>query len=516
MPSTPERRVGRLAPPLDGGAGLAWLSLATFSILWVARSPGFPVGIDPLYHLLVARQVVEAGGPFLYETWQYAPVGRPHLYPPVLHLILAGLLKLGCPPVIALQTLTALLLPALCASIYLVMRRLISPTAGLAALGMALLPFAWMIQVAGALASGLALLELLWFMVAVKERRAAAAAGLLSLMFYTHLGLSWVAVASLIWWAVLRAVPRDRAVPIILGLGLLVAAPWLGHIASHAPQLHVSGRQENHLLDLLPVLYGLAAYGAWRAWTQGGSTRLLLGLWLGFSLMAPAFTFRWVSGEGLLPVILLAGYGLASWMDRITWRTPRWAGWAAVGAGLLLAPSMLVQDSQVRMVWLDAAPFHLLNAPRTAPKAMEVQLHTPPTMRLARAVAAAARPGEILWSNAAYAGGFVAALAGRPTSSAMFYEVPPARPFDPVEAAHWVIWFNVAPMPGVPSLQSLVSRYHLTVAGEGSLAVLLHNPAARQLAQVPRAFIPWWPAFMLLCMLLGFIVLNFRKDTWPE
>lgn len=518
MPSIPEGRVGRFAPPLGGGEGLAWLSLAGFSILWLARLPSFPLALDPYYHLLIARQLVEAGGPFIYETWQYAPVGRPHLYPPVLHLVLAGLLKAGCPPVAALQAVTAALLPALLASIYLVMRRLATPAIGLAALWAAMLPFAWMIQVAGALASGLALIALLWLMVAVKERRVAASAGLLGLIFYTHLGLAWVALASLAWWwYLMRAVPRDRVIPASAGLGMLLAAPWLWHLASHATFLQVMGREENRTLDLLPALYALALYGGWRCWRQGGVARLFLGLWLGFVFMAPAFAFRWLSGEGVLPVILLAGWGLVAMVERlIRGGLPRRAGWALAAGTVVLGPSVVVHDARPRAVWFDTAPFHLLNSPLAAPKATDLGLHTGRTSALANAISAMTRPGEILWSNASYAGGLIAALANRPTSSAMFYEVPPARPFDPVKAAHWIVWFKVTPMPDLPPLQALIRRYQLAPVGEDALAMVLRNPAAGETAQAPRARLPWWVAFMLLWMLLGCVISGFRKDPWPK
>jgi hypothetical protein len=408
------------------------------------------------------------------------------------------------------------LLPSLFASIYLVMRRLANPVAGMVALWMAMLSFAWMLQVAGALASGLALIELLWLMAAVHERRVLAASALLALMFYTHLGLSWVAVASLVCWVGLGAVPRGRVIPVVLGAGLLMAAPWIWHVASHAGRLQVAGRNENQTLDVLPALYALAMYGGWICWRQRGAARLLPGLWLGFCLMAPAFRFRWLSGEGLLPVILLAVCGLAPLVERVKGLgLPRWAGRVVVAGALALSPSVLVQESRMKTVWFDTAPFHLLYAPVATPKVMDVRLHTHRTVELARSVAQATQPGEILWSNASYAGGLVAALANRPTSSAMFYEVPPAKPFDQVGAAHWIVWFKI-PMPDMPPLQDLVDRYHLTLTAQDELAWMLRNPSATQLAHAPHACIPWELAFMLLCMILGFIIFGFRKDTWPK
>ena len=44
---------------------------------------------DPAYHMAVARQVSELGRVPRWDRWEYAPFGRPHLYPPVLHILVA-------------------------------------------------------------------------------------------------------------------------------------------------------------------------------------------------------------------------------------------------------------------------------------------------------------------------------------------------------------------------------------------------------------------------------------------
>ncbi|MGD2073267.1 MAG: hypothetical protein PVG65_07265, partial [Candidatus Thorarchaeota archaeon] len=48
-----------------------------------------PLGDDCWYHLAVARKIIELGKIPLWDTWEFQPVGRPHLYPPLLHLLIA-------------------------------------------------------------------------------------------------------------------------------------------------------------------------------------------------------------------------------------------------------------------------------------------------------------------------------------------------------------------------------------------------------------------------------------------
>jgi len=499
-----------------------WVSLAAFIVLWWKRWATFPLFLDPYYHLLIARQVVDAGGPIAYEWWECAPLGRPHLYPPVLHLVLAGLLKVGCDPVSALRLLSALLVPALLVTLYVVLRRLLTPSVALASLWMALAPFSWILHVTGTLASGVALIELLWLVVAVHERRSLAASVLLGLLFYTHLGLPWVALATYVWCWVLKVFRGQRGPLRPVGYGLLLAAPWLGHLLCHAHLLRITGRYENTAIEILPALYLLAAFGAWRCVKKAGPPRMLLGMWLGFSLMASPFLFRWLSGEGLLPVILLAGYGLEDVSRRLSQRgacqRPPWVGLAVLSGLVMAAPSVLVSPAaplagyktRVQCRWPDTTPFHLLNWPYVKRKATDLSLYTRLTERLAQTVEGVSHPGEILWSNATYTGGMVAVLAHRPMASAMFYETPATSAADPVAGAHLIMWLKLGPMPGVMGFAQL-SRYPLMRVAEDDLAIIFRNKGATQLAHPPEAVIPLWTAGGLLLVAVGFVVWDLRR-----
>ncbi len=44
---------------------------------------------DHFYHMAVAQKILERGTIPLWDDWEFAPMGRPHLYPPLLHLLIA-------------------------------------------------------------------------------------------------------------------------------------------------------------------------------------------------------------------------------------------------------------------------------------------------------------------------------------------------------------------------------------------------------------------------------------------
>lgn len=497
---------------------LPWVSLLAFTALWLARWPAFPLLLDPYYHLLIARQVVEAGGPIAYESWEYAPIGRPHLYPPVLHLVLATLLKAGCDPLTAIRLLSVALLPGLLLSLFLVARRLFSPSIALTCLWVAMVPFSFHLHTAITLAATLGLIEFIWLMDALERGRPLAAGLLVALLSYTHLGLPWAALLAMSAYSLLRP---DRAREVIkAGWGFLPALPWWWHVGVHRDFLHVVARYENARVELLPLLYAAALVGAWICWRRRGPFAWPLACWVGFTLFAPRHAYRWLSGEGMVPVLLMAGVGI-DWLAQGVLRVVPRAGrpettrgrpspiqgrlaTAALMLVLVASPAVGHAETGWRWRWFDAAPLHLLGCPWSEAKELELGLSSPPVDRLVRVVEAESRPGEILWSNLPYAGGLVAALAGRPMSTAMLNEVPPAAAFDPIGAAHLVVWFRIEPIPGTVTLAQL-RRYPLTPVAEDQLVVVFRRSGAGRKAPAPQAALPLWVALALLGTAVGVI-----------
>ena len=44
---------------------------------------------DPIYHMAVAKQIIDHRGLPEWDRWEYAPFGRPHLYHPAIHYLIA-------------------------------------------------------------------------------------------------------------------------------------------------------------------------------------------------------------------------------------------------------------------------------------------------------------------------------------------------------------------------------------------------------------------------------------------
>ena len=483
-----------------------------FSALWVRQWAAFPLVLDPYYHLLIAQQVAAAGGPIIYEWWEYAPIGRPHLYPPVLHLLLAGLLQLGVSPLMVIRAATAVLLPALLASLYLVMRRLFTPSLALVCLWAAMVPAAFHVHSGVALAAALGLIEYFWLLDALESTRWLAAGAWLVLLCYTHLGLPWIALASVGAYACLRpAVWRDA---VKAAAGLVLAIPWWWHVFSHRAAISTTWPYENDVIDVMPCLLAVSLVGVWACWKVRQRHLLLLGCGLGFSLLAFHYRFRWLSGEGLLPVILLAGVG-------VHWLARRISG-AALGSRrhvlmslalitlLGLSPTLVRQHSAWRVWWPDSGPVRLVSLSEIRPRQLGARFAVRVSERVARVVSLATAPGEILWSNAPYVVGLVAALSRRPTSSAMLNEVGPSQPLNPVAAAQVIVWLKMDPQPGDIRLADLAAL-PLTTLFEDETAVVYRRRDALPIAHAPQAAVPSALALGLVAMVVALAVWDARR-----
>ena len=216
----------------------------------------------------------------------------------------------------------------------------------------------------------------------------------------------------------------------------------------------------------------------------------------------------------MLAWVLLAALGvrkLSTLAQRRTPGVPRWIWVTLISTVVMVSPTVHLAPDGLRLLWPDTAPFHLMGLADT-PKAGDLKVYSQEVERLAKRLEQATPEEAILWSNANYAGGLAAALAGRPTSSAMFYEVPAQEePFDPIAAAWGVVWFKIQDLEDTPPLALLIEKYGLQPVAEDPLAVVYRTASGGKTAERPKANVPLWLGSMVLCSAIGAAVWDLRR-----
>lgn len=301
------------------------VSLALVAVVWlilVARLDALkPSMSDTWYHLGVAKQIVQQGGIPGWDSWNYAPVGRPHLYPPLLHLILAFLAKVTGNVILAGQLCAATFLPVGMLTIWYCARRLLDTRLALLALIVVLADLFHFVVMEAYIASCIVNILMPVLLVSFLARRAWWSILLMTLMYYCHIGFPHCVAAGLLLFG-LKYRGYLRLALKVVGISLLFYTPWLSHVLGHLDWLAVL-KEGGIPGGLLQKLMAMQAFNV-----------VLLGLGFWGIAVAPR-----KQPNRMLPVYMLLGFLpiLFSYGGRFQMHTmPAWAMLGATVMGPLL------------------------------------------------------------------------------------------------------------------------------------------------------------------------------------
>jgi len=242
---------------------------------------------DWTYHLMISKMFVEKGS-FLWDVYEYAPVGRPHLYPPLLHIVFATTHLLGV-DWLNVQRLYGILIYMLSLLVlWFVMRDLFGSRAALLSvliLNLSESYFWWQVSAAPT-SLVFALYPLLIWAFLKREKMAIL---ILSAMFWTHLASPWLGVLAIFIYALLRG--EIKKFIKVTGVALLTFLPWAAHVLRYRSWIHhesmtVTGAN----IELIMGVFGLI--GLYMLAKKRGSeeTAILAGV---AALIPTAYAYSW-------------------------------------------------------------------------------------------------------------------------------------------------------------------------------------------------------------------------------
>ena len=471
----------------------AWGVIALFTALLIIRWQALPVFLDIYYHAASMTGFRDAGGIVLHDFWEYAPAGRPHLYPPVFHVILLGLNKLGLEPLFLMRLVSAAIYPLLLAAILWVVRKLYDDRLAFFTVLAASLPYTFFLNVITSVPSTIALIIFILLFYALETRRLFSGVLLLGLLFYTHAGLPWIAVFTLILYAAFRR-EGVRSVLTIISGGIMLGSPWLIYTIGKGNYFLAINSYINNYFEANILLYLLALIGAYAALKQKGPGLFYLAMLLGMAPMVKGYTFRFLCGEGLLPIIFLAGMGLEkSYQQAAAFLKRR----ARPVVYTVLLPWIIfyfvIVCSHSSSFWkfthYDPEKATALETSVYLKKGME---------KLFTVIREFTRPDEIIYCNYNYIAGMFYVFSGRVTSCGMLNEVKPAYPADAAMNSALIIWIKNPERVFDPGLRSLIDRLRLVKVAETELAYIYRNPVVTAHRIIAKPVIHAGPAFMIL------------------
>ncbi len=185
---------------------------------------------DFSYHLAVAEGFTRAKGVVLHDFWESLPLGRPHNYPPLLHIILATFIKMGFSTVVAAKLIIEVVVVGGLAVFGWGISKLFNiKTAFWSVL---LLSFStYFIQMsATVLPSTLVLFTAPSMLYFALNKKWTAFGSLLVLILYTHLFMPYFILLSLFLYLLIFNQKLILTTLKITLLAFVVYSPWLIHV----------------------------------------------------------------------------------------------------------------------------------------------------------------------------------------------------------------------------------------------------------------------------------------------
>jgi hypothetical protein len=381
-----------------------------------------PFVSDTYYHLAIAKQINLQGRLPAWVDWDYAPVGRPHLYPPLIHLMLAGLARVTGSILTAGQVLAVVFLPAAFLSCWYAARWIFDSRAALVAV------------LALSLDLGHALVELIYIpsclinilapilIVTLLTRRTWPSIILLTLMLYAHIAIPYLIVLGLALFA--WKYPRYRGEVLkVAGVAVIWASPWL--VRTWMERAWVAGVAANAGLPmgLLQRIVSLQIFnlvllgcGLWgirhlrRSRVQEGVVR-----WLLVGMLPLLFSY---GGRFTMHSAPLWALSASTVLVRLL---PPWATWrraAALTAATLLPSPALMPLTAVHAVLMLA----VTGRPLMASDRKKSEAYLPDCDQAIRWIEQHTQPGDVVHTNKEWIGDLIPLLSDRRSDFGCWWE----------------------------------------------------------------------------------------------
>ena len=417
--------------------------LLVIALIWLScHHKLLPDMSDMWYHLAVSKQVYDRAEIPEWADWEYGPWGRPHLYPPLLHVTMALLaIPFGGDLIPVSCLLSAVFLPLALFTAWYGARWILGAGGGLLALVLISMDLGHTIVVKAYIPSTICNILLPLLVVAFLSRRAWLSIALLTAMYYAHLGIPHLVALGLLLFG-LKFRRYDRLTAKVLLVSFLLYTPWLARPLLYHEWLHhlaaQGGIPGNPLVKLLSLQFAnllIVPAGLWGFFKRRkGDLAHELPFWLLI---------------GVLP--LLASYGGRYMMHTM----PLWAmfgAWAlrrftpAVPTRLRCAGFILftlVPVPQIMManrlaIWpaITASHFTLL-LPFSGGALSDGfgEKLGPDCHEVSRWLERHTEPDELIHANERWAAPMITLLSGRPTDFGAWWEV--GKPEAGLDSRRW-------------------------------------------------------------------------------
>lgn len=418
----------------------SWALIVLFSVFQVIRWNHLPQFIDDYYHLLVAQNFVKAGGWVGWDFFEYAPIGRPHLYPPLYHVILAFFLEKGVDGLLLIKSAEVLIVPVFFIVLFFTCREVFSSFFAFCAVLICGSYFHFFVALTSNIPATLGMIFGLLFFLGIQRKDLVLAAISLILCFYAHSGISLIFLITGIVYMLLA--PQARVFMLkVSGIGVFGALPLFWHQCRYLAYIKPDILAEQRYVHINVVILFIGIIGLFFIVRNRGNYLIILGLILASLIVFFNYFYRYFAAQGFLGWALSASACIEYLVQRL--RSDRIRYLLLSGICLIIffvSPTFMLDDLKPSWKLTDSTfsnyaqgktfqtlPFTSIFSPRYFHKMLQV-------------VRNESIPSDVIGSNIKIASIVTASLTGRLTADALFYEVRPVEYQRSAKLSHIFIW----------------------------------------------------------------------------
>lgn len=486
------------------------------SIIILFKWPLSPSFIDIYYHLSVVKGFNDAAGFVTTDFWEFAPFGRPHLYPPLLHFLMLLFYKCGFTLLSVARLFEFIIYPALLIVIWKLTKDFFGERLAFFTVLIAISCYSFYLSVINFMPASLAtILGLLAFYYFEKEKLLASTI-FLALCFYAHAAVPWIFMFSFIIYG-LTSNSRFKKILKVIILSIILSLPILIYQYLLRRYADFSNNPERFILEINLWLYLAAIPAIVISFKKKGKHFFILSLLVaGLMPLFFGYRYRYLSGQGTLPLIFLSALSL----EMIYLKSSKYPSIVFKNLNrkfsemiillvilvffLIFSPALLFQNSKVNFLALNATYVNLVPQFRKINRPNEFSIYFYKYFHeLEEIVQNNSSSEDIIYCNKEYTAGLLSVFSGRATSTGMLKEIMPFKKADPINAAKLIIWIKEPNEAFNNNLAAIVKKHRLEEIKETEIAYIYknQNPDAKRIVSKPA--LPTSLVFGLLFLLLS-------------
>ncbi|MCD6467008.1 MAG: hypothetical protein J7L10_03690 [Methanomicrobia archaeon] len=237
---------------MDNYDKIALSIILAMSVLMILNWENLPTAeMDTPYHLLMGKMFADYDSVVLWDHYEYAPLGRPQLYPPFLHVMIWWIHDLTGIDYWNIGKLFSLVqYPVALLCLWYFVRTLFGSKVALASLAVLASNrmFWWWEGSLAPTALDLAIFPL--FLLFFYKKKFWLSVALLTIFLYSHLGIPYIFILGIGLFALFKREYRVFFVK-VLGLSLILFSPWLIHLFLNREWIFASNVSKFFFLSLL-------------------------------------------------------------------------------------------------------------------------------------------------------------------------------------------------------------------------------------------------------------------------